>query len=332
MRVLVYGAGKVGRSLAAALRRAGGYQVTLRAARAGLPKRCRAETVLLCVRDGDIQGVAAELARQPWILGVGVALHVSGAVPWEVLGELRSGAEPARPRQNGVKLTTSLGQLHPMLSFASARRPPSLLGGHALVAGEPTAMRVAEQLARSVGLVPRRLAGVDLHLYHAAAVMVAGGAVALAGAGAALLERGGVPRPLAPAVLGPLLASVARNISALGLPEALTGPVRRGAKAVVAGHLSAISQAQPELLPLYRALGAQQLALAQALEDAPRADLEAVGALMGVHKAPQYTASGARRGGATRAPGGGAGKPSSSSTARVPGRSRGAVAKRNKRA
>ncbi|MBX3182586.1 MAG: DUF2520 domain-containing protein [Polyangiaceae bacterium] len=299
MRVLVYGAGKVGRALAAALRRAGGYQVTLRAVRAGLPNRCRAETVLLCVRDGDIQRAAAELAQQPWILGVGVALHVSGAVPWEALGELRSGVEltRSRSRQPGGKLTIALGQLHPMLSFASARRPPALLGGHALVAGEPAAVRAAEAIARSVGLVPRRLEGVDLRLYHAAAVMVAGGAVALASAGAALLEQGGVPRQLAPAVLGPLLASVAGNITSLGLPEALTGPVRRGAKAVVAGHLTAIEQALPALLPLYRALGAEQLALARALQDAPPADLEAVKALLGgVPAAGGARVSGRRRG------------------------------------
>jgi len=85
-----------------------------------------------------------------------------------------------------------------------------------------------------------------------------------------LLELAGCPRRLAPRMLGPLLRSVAENVERLGIPEALTGPVRRGDAAAVSSHLSAIVDKAPELVPLYRACAQAQLAMAERLGDAPR--------------------------------------------------------------
>ena len=73
-----------------------------------------------------------------------------------------------------------------------------------------------------------RLPRLDEVGYHAAAGLVANGAAALAAVGVELLVVSGVPRKEAPKMLGPLLRSVAENVEALGFPDALTGPIRRG--------------------------------------------------------------------------------------------------------
>jgi predicted short-subunit dehydrogenase-like oxidoreductase (DUF2520 family) len=94
---------------------------------------------------------------------------------------------------------------------------------------------------------------------------------ALAAVGAELLVRAGVEPALAPAMLGPLLRSVADNVEALGFPEALTGPVRRGDLAGVERHLAVLRAKLPSAVPLYLAAAEAQLPLARALGDAPAA-------------------------------------------------------------
>jgi predicted short-subunit dehydrogenase-like oxidoreductase (DUF2520 family) len=112
-------------------------------------------------------------------------------------------------------------------------------------------------------MTPRTIAGLDAVAYHAAAGLVANGAAALAAVGAELLVRAGVPRDIAPKMLGPLLRSVADNVEALGFPQALTGPVRRGDAAGLERHLAALQSKLPQALPLYIASAQAQLPLAR---------------------------------------------------------------------
>jgi predicted short-subunit dehydrogenase-like oxidoreductase (DUF2520 family) len=129
-------------------------------------------------------------------------------------------------------------------------------------------------------MTPRELVGADPVGYHAAAALVANGAAALAAVGVALLEVAGVSVQDAPKMLGPLLRSVAENVENLGLPGALTGPVRRGDSAGVAKHEALVADRLPEARPLYRALVAAQLPLARALPDATPEQLAALEALV----------------------------------------------------
>jgi len=62
--------------------------------------------------------------------------------------------------------------------------------------------------------------------------------------------------------------SVADNVERLGLPGALTGPVRRGDRRGVARHLEVIADCTPDLVPLYRALVVAQIPLARQIGDA----------------------------------------------------------------
>jgi predicted short-subunit dehydrogenase-like oxidoreductase (DUF2520 family) len=98
--------------------------------------------------------------------------------------------------------------------------------------------------------------------------------------GGELLARSGVPKGVVAKMLGPLLRSVAENVEALGFPEALTGPVRRGDAAGISRHLKALEERLPEAVVLYRATGIAQIPLARAISDAPHASLDEIDALL----------------------------------------------------
>lgn len=266
--VFILGAGKVGAGLARALKRLG-IAVTLRAQRKGLPsKQIDAAFVILAVRDREIQPLA-ERMRDAHLLGhrEAVVVHCAGALGPEPLAPLRS-------------IRVAVAQMHPMISFASKDRTPSLLRGQLHVDGDARAVRVAKALGKKLGMTPRTISGLDRVLYHASAGLVANGAAALAAGGVDLLGRAGVDAKTAAAMLGPLLRSVADNVEAMGLPAALTGPVRRGDAAGVKRHLEMITKAAPHLVPLYVAASRLQVPLAREIGDAAAENFDAMEAVL----------------------------------------------------
>jgi len=264
----VLGAGKVGTALARALR-AHRVAVTLRAARQGLPKKpIDADLLVLAVRDGKLSEVVDALASRRHVTSKTVVVHCAGAF----------GIEPLLPLRG---IARGVGQMHPMISFASTRFSPALDRGQVNVDGDPAAVRMAERVARLLAMSPRRLSHVDKVAYHAAAGLVANGAAALAAAGCELLGTAGGPPLLGAKMLGPLLRSVAENVARLGLPGALTGPVRRGDLRGVARHLEVIADRTPDLVPLYRAIVSAQVPLARQIGDAESSVFDEIERLVG---------------------------------------------------
>ncbi len=166
--------------------------------------------------------------------------------------------------------------MHPMVSFASLKFTPSMHGAHALVDGDPEALRMAKRMARSLGMVPRQMQSVDLATYHAAAGLLAGGAVALAAVAGRVLTGAGVDEATSMKILGPLLRSVGDNLENLGLPLALTGAIRRGNAPLVRRHANAVRQWAEEHMALYLETAKVQVRLASEIGDASCADLNAV--------------------------------------------------------
>ncbi len=267
MKVFVLGAGKLGQALTKALRKAK-CETVLRAARDGLPKKkIEADVIILAVRDRDLRPTAEKLRDSGLVAKKAVVLHVAGALDAEPLAALRG-------------VCQGVAQMHPMIAFASTTFGPELKGGHVHVQGDAAAVKRAERLAKQLGMKPRTFARLDTIGYHAAAGLVANGAAALAAMGAELLARAGVPRDVAPQLLGPLLKSVAQNVEALGFPEALTGPVRRGDAAGVEKHLAVLREKLPAAVPLYIASAEAQLPLARAIGDAPEYAFGAIEAFL----------------------------------------------------
>jgi len=253
----------VGRALADALRKARGrarFRVTLRAGRAGLPKKpIDADVVVLALRDRDLAKCVGEIR----VAKRAVVVHVAGALDAEVLA-------PLRTRCAGV------AQMHPMISFASTKFFPTLARGNVHVGGDAIAVARAKTIARAIGMTPRHFPRLDTVGYHAAAALTANGAAALAAQAVSVLAASGVPRAQAPKLLGPLLRSVADNVENLGFPDALTGPVRRGDPAAIERGAAALASRAPDVLPLYRASVLAQVPIARALGEVSTESLDAI--------------------------------------------------------
>lgn len=228
----VVGDGRLGRTLAAALR-AAGREVEGPLGRGAAPGR--AGIVLLCVPDAAIAAAATALPPRAGRL-VG---HCSGA----------TGLEALAPHE--------AFSLHPLMTVTAAGA--DLHGAGAAVDGAtPRAVRAAEALAREVGLRPVRVAPQDRAAYHAAASVASNFLVTLEAAAERLAATAGLEREL----LLPLVRATVANWAEQGPERALTGPVARGDELTVARQRAAVAERAPELLGLFDALADTTRALA----------------------------------------------------------------------
>lgn len=244
LSAVIVGRGKVGRGLARALRGAG-VPVRLLAGRAGRVRRLGSPSaVVFAVPDAAIADAAARVDADPSV----PFLHCAGARGGEAFGEL-----PER----------AVGAMHPLISFASTAHVPGLEDASFALSGDAAAVRAAKRLVRAMrGRVIRPEVGPR---YHAAAALVANGSAALASIGVDLLIGLGLTPAEAARAMGALLVSVGENVSALGTPDALTGPVARGDATTVRWHREALagSSATRPALAAYDAVAPTILAVAR---------------------------------------------------------------------
>ncbi len=109
-------------------------------------------------------------------------------------------------------------------------------------------------MAEAIGGVPVRLAPGSKAAYHAAAVLAAGGVVALLDTIREIAAVVGLDEAGALQIYLPLLEQTVANARALGVATALTGPATRGDAGTIAAHLAALQRGAPGALPVYRAL------------------------------------------------------------------------------
>ncbi len=235
----ILGRGRLGRGLAQRWRQTG-VRVRLTSGRA--PSRDavrRAELLLLAVPDPAIASLAARIA--PWLgRRPPAVLHAAGRLDDSPLAPCaRAGAPTA--------------VLHPLVSFADAALPPRLQGTCFVAHGDPEALRLARPLVEVLGAhwVARPVHG---PVYHAAAALLANGAVGLAHAADRAFDAAGLGPAARRAALAALLQSVADNLHHLPPARALSGPVRRGDAEAVALHLRALREQAPEAAEAYEGL------------------------------------------------------------------------------
>ncbi|HYE99477.1 MAG TPA: DUF2520 domain-containing protein [Planctomycetota bacterium] len=258
MRVAIIGAGKAGRALGRLARRAG-YAIGPVVCRtrahaeaaaafigAGEPgaEPIGAELTLLAVPDEAIPRVAASLKLPPRA----VVAHTCGTHGAAVL-------RPCRPA----------GALHPLRSFADpGRAVEAFRGTFCAVDGDPDAVRALEAFVRRIGGRPLRVRSGRKALYHAGAVFASNYVVAVLDAALSLFQRAGLARDEAVEALAGLAGGTVANVRAVGLPDALTGPIERGDAATVGRHLDALRRHAPGLTELYARLGRRTVGIARA--------------------------------------------------------------------
>ncbi len=254
--VTIVGRGKVGGSLARAAAAAGVAfdHVGSRRLRAVRP----AALFVLAVSDAAALEVARALADS----GVppSAVVHTAGLLEANHLAQLRASG-------------WSVGQAHPLVSFASPRSALPA-GATVLLGGDRLATSRARAFMVALGLRPFAPRALDRAAWHAVAALVANGAAALVALGASRWEAEGVPPRVASRALASLLASVALNVDRDGAAAALSGPVRRGDPGAIARHLAVLA---PPLAPpaaaahadlAYAALAIVQVPLAKSLGEA----------------------------------------------------------------
>src|SRR5207302_9077789 len=109
------------------------------------------------------------------------------------------------------------------------------------------------QLARDLLGHPFDLGGIDLALYHAAAVFAANCPTTLLAEAITLAVAAGLPAETARQGMTTLLAGAVNNLRELAPAEAITAPASRGDRGTVERHLEALKR-DPQLQRLYRLL------------------------------------------------------------------------------
>jgi predicted short-subunit dehydrogenase-like oxidoreductase (DUF2520 family) len=257
--VAIVGAGRVGLSLARALRRSGRDVIVLgREARTlpddlgevrtdWPPALAAARMVIVAVPDDAIGAVAATLLRTGQIRADHVVLHTSGLHDRGALAVLdATGA--------------ALGSLHPLQSFIGRDGEPDLLvSAPAAIEGDARALVAARNLATSLGMNPVvTLLAESKPAYHAGAVF-AGNYLVVVATVAAKLARDAGAGAFASTLYLPLMRRALENAGAGA--AALSGPISRGDAGTVARHLEALTGLEREM---YVVLGREALMLARA--------------------------------------------------------------------
>lgn len=208
----------------------------------------QAELLLLTVPDRLIQPVAQQLAAAGVeALRGKIFLHCSGSLGTEVLQPLK---------EQGA----FIGSCHPLQSFVSAAT--ELRGVYMAVDGDAEAAAAAKEIVTLLGGIPFHVPAQDRRLYHAAACFCSNYVVAAAAIGQQLLARWVGSDEAAWQALLPLFKGTAANLQqAVSAGSALTGPIARGDRATVSGHLAVLPQ---EFIPAYCSLGLEAVRLASA--------------------------------------------------------------------
>ncbi len=260
----IVGAGAVGSALGLALTRAG-WPISAVASRDPVrrerfkelvggtrafaevtPLLDEVELIILAVPDDAI----AALARTIRLYSGQALIHTSGALGAEVL-------EPA------MAAGTQVGSFHPLVAFADSERAVEALHGATVaVEGDDQLVALLAEMAAAIGAHAVRLAPGTKAAYHAAAVLAAGGMVALLDAIAELGRVAGLDEAGSLAIYGPLIEGTLGNARALGIRAALTGPITRGDLGTLETHLAALTAHAPDVLALYRAAADREVTLA----------------------------------------------------------------------
>jgi predicted short-subunit dehydrogenase-like oxidoreductase (DUF2520 family) len=209
-----------------------------------------ADLILLTVPDDAIGAAAASLAVAD-VRGHAV-VHTSGALDVSALAALaQAGAQ--------------VGSLHPAFPFATRAADMPLTGVTFAVEAVDARLRgwlvdMAAALSGHVLLIPPGGKAV----YHAALVLVSNYTVTLYALALRLLAGLEADPAAAAQALNTLLAATTANIAALGVPDALTGPLVRADQGTIAAHLDALARTDADAAQVYRLLARLTLPLAQA--------------------------------------------------------------------
>lgn len=283
LRILVVGAGPVGKAFHRALVQAGNDVRSWSRSHGPLwpegTDQNAAEVVLLAVRDDAIEQAADYVVSHGAADARSVVLHCAG------------GRKPSAVFQNITGKVDGTGLFHPLRSFvhraasddndlAGPTSVAELSGTVFAICGDAQAVSVGKKLCEGLSGIPLPLAEAQLSTYHAAAVLVAGHVATLIDTAIQLFSKLGLPKTVGQQALCALTDSVLRNIEEVGLPQALTGPIARGDASTVSEHLTSLGALSCQVAEVYRIVAESSLDIAYRKGAASHEALSAVGELL----------------------------------------------------
>ncbi len=176
-----------------------------------------------------------------------------------------SGVHGAEVLAPAMAAGTSAGSFHPLVAFADVDRALAALPGATVaIDGDDAVVDVLAEMAESIGATAVRLAPGSKAAYHAAAVLAAGGLVALLDVVVEVAAQVGLDEAGAMAVYGALAGQALANARAMGTAASLTGPFVRGDLGTVDLHLATLAGGAPRALDAYVALARRAVDIAEA--------------------------------------------------------------------
>lgn len=199
--------------------------------------------VFLTVPDRELGGLAHCLAESGAVSGEHVFLHMSGAMPAEVLQQLK---------EKGA----AIGSIHPLQSFATVEKAvENLPGSFFAVQGDEEAVAFSMKLVSDLNGRPFKIDSNAKALYHLGASVASNYLVALVHFAVNVYKSIGMSSGEAVEALMPLIKGTVANIESVGPVKALTGPVARGDIETIRHHLSAIDGLENDMQQFYSILG-----------------------------------------------------------------------------
>lgn len=261
------GCGKVGRSLARALKNAG-YEIGTIVCK---HEKSAREAVQFIGAGSAIKQVRISNASIHWIAtGDDAIPEVVEELASTALGSLEnryffhsSGALSSDVFQPLQVMGAEVGSIHPLQVFADpARALETLPGIYFAIEGTDKAMSLAVQIVDRLKGHLLLIPGGRKTLYHAAGVFASNYVVVLTALALHIMEELGEVKEEAYQAFLPLMVSALQNIESLGVEGALTGPISRGDVATVRKHLEALEELDPALLDAYCLLGKEAAGIA----------------------------------------------------------------------
>lgn len=261
----VIGVGKLGKSLTAALHRAG-YplislwnhntdkarkligQLHLNADYGRLPSRAEdvGDIIFICVPDRQIESLVNQLTSIE--LKGKIVVHTSGGHPASVLQPLA---------ENGA----SVAAFHPLQTFSGLLSPEVFENVWISIQGDQEAVSGLELLAKNLGAHPVEVSEDDKIRLHIAAIFASNYLVTLMDLARRSVEAPELRQNL-PHMFRALMDQTLTNIRMQGPEKALTGPLSRGDISTVSKHLKKL-EANRDLSEMYRLLGKATLPLVE---------------------------------------------------------------------
>lgn len=205
--------------------------------------------LIIAVPDTQIAIVDRSIAKIIPKIHLQACVHTSGALPGSVL-------------TNVSTCGVAIGSLHPLQTFPSKQKSPSLEGVYFAVEGDPAALELLQVLTVQLKGISVLIPSERKALYHASAVFASNFLPAILRVSVELLNELGISPSRGRKMLAPLMENSLENCLRASETEALTGPIARGDAPTVAMHLEAIRSISPSATAIYRMLSLKTLEIA----------------------------------------------------------------------